>query len=838
MTRFDDKREIKELRQLLATTRASWVLKIAPKAKEKKDGWHLSDISGAAGDSLLIYRDPNHRTHIDFNGEGWKGDDLDLIGKLTGISNFSDLKRYAAELVGYALDRKGNGAAENQAKTAADQRRQWAVIMPVPADTPQPPKPRAKPGETVEARHCYRDPAGAVLMFIDRFRGPDGGHKRFQPQTLRQPPAPCGRAQWIPYAPPDPQPLYGLDRLNGATRILLVEGERKSDVAQAMALPEGTAVLSIGATGKVERVDFSPVAGLPITGWPDHDGGGRKAMIAALLRCEGAGAVEPRLVTVPESFPDKWDLADPWPEPDADPDVRVREMIAAAIPVREAVAADAAGADRSDGADKSGREHSEQSAETDFAEFADILGNEMTVPLFPTELLPHPFNAFVQDIANRMQVPPDFVAIPLLVEAATMLGRAFSLQPKRNDIKWRERACLWGMVIAPSGSLKTPAMLAPLEKIHDMQRQYWREYAEAMAGWERLSKQEKKTQAKPVGGHILVSDATVEGLAALMNPANNTDMRGILFYRDELAGWYLGMNQYKKNGGSDRQFFLECYNGGLHGKYRAAQDRTVFVDDAYISICGGLQPGVLTETFRNGEIDGLLARFQLAAFPQYKSSKVVDQQPNQAVADVVSSHLLEMHDLRMLDDSRARNVLRFDKAAYSFFMAWINQHQSRADVKESTPIGAHLAKYPGTVVRLALVLHFLRHGKRAPTEVGLETVEAVCKIVNLYLEPHARRIYDELEADPSRPGAVRIAKWIRTTRPTAPIRARDIRRNKWREFTRHDDPNKLRVAIISALDLLEAYGWVRAVMTAPDGSGGRPTRSYIVNPLALSKAQP
>jgi hypothetical protein len=395
------------------------------------------------------------------------------------------------------------------------------------------------------------------------------------------------------------------------------------------------------------------------------------------------------------------------------------------------------------------------------------------------------------------------------------------------------------MVIAPSGSLKTPAMLAPLEKIHDIQRQYWREYAEAMAGWERLGKEEKKKRAKPVGGHILVSDATVEGLAALMNSANNTDMRGILFYRDELAGWYLGMNQYKKSGsGSDRQFYLECYTGGLHGKYRADKDRTVYVDDAYLSICGSFQPGVLTETFRNGEIDGLLARFQLAAYPQYKSGKVVDQQPNQAVADVVSSRLLEMHDLKMLDDGGTNNVLRFDEAAYSLAMTWFNQHQNRAEVKESTPIGAHLAKYPGTFVRLALVLHFLRHGKRAPREVGVETAEAARKIVDLYLERHARRIYGELEADPSRPGAVRIAKWIRATRPTAPIRARDIRRNKWREFTRHDDPNKLRVAIISALDLLEAYGWVRAVMTAPDGSGGRPTRSYIVNPLALSKAQP
>jgi hypothetical protein len=83
-----------------------------------------------------------------------------------------------------------------------------------------------------------------------------------------------------------------------------------------MALPAGMAVLSIGSSGKVERVDFSPVEGLPITGWPDHDVNGRKAMIAALLRCAGAGAIDPRLVVVPGDFPATWDLADEWPEPD------------------------------------------------------------------------------------------------------------------------------------------------------------------------------------------------------------------------------------------------------------------------------------------------------------------------------------------------------------------------------------------------------------------------------------------------------------------------------------------------------------------------------------------
>jgi hypothetical protein len=192
-----------------------------------------------------------------------------------------------------------------------------------------------------------------------------------------------------------------------------------------------------------------------------------------------------------------------------------------------------------------------------------------------------------------------------------------------------------------------------------------------------------------------------------------------------------------------------------------------------------------------------------------------------------------MHDLHMLDDAAAENVLRFDDPAYSLFMDWLTQHQDRTDLTESTPIGAHLAKYPGTFVRLAVTLHFMRHGKHAPTEVSSETASAAREMIDEYLEPHAHHIYGELQADPNRAGAKRIAQWIRTSQRTEPIRVRDIRRNQWREFTQHENPQKTERAIRSALDLLEAYGWVRALDKASSVKGGRPTTEYIVNPSVL-----
>jgi hypothetical protein len=81
--------ELKHLQSELAKRRAEWVPKVAPNAVFKKaDGcWHLGDISGKAGHSLLIWKDADHEYHKDMDGS-WTGDDLELIGCLCRCRDF------------------------------------------------------------------------------------------------------------------------------------------------------------------------------------------------------------------------------------------------------------------------------------------------------------------------------------------------------------------------------------------------------------------------------------------------------------------------------------------------------------------------------------------------------------------------------------------------------------------------------------------------------------------------------------------------------------------------------------------------------------------------------
>jgi putative DNA primase/helicase len=87
------------------------------------------------------------------------------------------------------------------------------------------------------------------------------------------------------------------------------------------------------------------------------------------------------------------------------------------------------------------------------------------VPKFDYRMLPNAFQGWVRDVAERMQIPPDFVAAPLMVAFAAVVGRRVGIRPKRRD-DWLVVPNLWGAIVGSPGLLKSPALkeaLAPMD---------------------------------------------------------------------------------------------------------------------------------------------------------------------------------------------------------------------------------------------------------------------------------------------------------------------------------------------------------------------------------------
>ncbi len=64
---------------------------------------------------------------------------------------------------------------------------------------------------------------------------------------------------------------------------------------------------------------------------------------------------------------------------------------------------------------------------------------------------------------------------------------------------------------------------------------------------------------KPSRPRLKVADTTPEKMGLLMA----SHVKGLMFHRDELAGFLGAFDKYG-GGGSDRAFWSECYNGGYY----------------------------------------------------------------------------------------------------------------------------------------------------------------------------------------------------------------------------------------------------------------------------------
>ena len=87
-------------------------------------------------------------------------------------------------------------------------------------------------------------------------------------------------------------------------------------------------------------------------------------------------------------------------------------------------------------------------------------------------MLPDAFKSWVNDSGHRMQCKADFIAIPALVAASTLIGRKVRIHPKQKDC-WEVIPNLWGAIVGRPSCRKSPAIreaFKPINNIIDMYR--------------------------------------------------------------------------------------------------------------------------------------------------------------------------------------------------------------------------------------------------------------------------------------------------------------------------------------------------------------------------------
>lgn len=469
---------------------------------------------------------------------------------------------------------------------------------------------------------------------------------------------------------------------------------------------------------------------------------------------------------------------------------------------------------------------------------------------FPLAALPDAMRPWVADVAERMQCPPDFVAVPLLVGAASLAARHVAVRLRRLD-DWQENANLWALIVGRPGVMKSPAMraaLAPLERMEAQSAEAFnatlaQHKAEAMAAKLRAEarageakKALKKDQGadvaamlaaiedmpKPTRRRYIVNGPTWEKLHALLseNPG------GLLMVRDEMSGWLRTMA--REESAEARSFFVQGWSGGSFTVDRIERG-TITAVDMRLSIIGAIQPGplgaVMHESSGGAGDDGLIERFLIAWPDDPGEWRDVDRLPDGTARlrvreafdrlEVASAWSLKAEQPVGPDGEPAGlPLLRLDGEAMEAFADWRADLERRLRAPEGDATEAALAKFRHHVPALALTIHLCDGGGGPVT--GAAMVRALA--LGDYFESHARRLHGA-----SQRATVRAAKLIlrkaRAGELGSPFAARDVYRPNWAGLSDRE-------AVNDALEMLAAHGWLREAKVAPGEAGGRGTVVY------------
>jgi hypothetical protein len=478
----------------------------------------------------------------------------------------------------------------------------------------------------------------------------------------------------------------------------------------------------------------------------------------------------------------------------------------------------------------------------------DRTGPAPAKPAFPNDVL-GPWQDWVRTAAGASSAAPDYVAFGLLTSTAALIGNSRVLLPDPNHTDWAEPVALWGAIVGPPSSGKTPALIPFERELDRLEKETRRAYADELADYktacdiaeqarkawlENVKKAVKKGEEPPEKPsnaeppdpvkvpRVVVRDATIEEMARLLNASP----KGLLQLRDELAGWFNSMERYSS--ASNRPHWLEMYNGKRIVVDRVKHDEPIEVDSALVSILGGIQPDKLSELVDASVDDGLFARFI------YCAPEVPRLERATAPADTLRlrAAFARLHQLQLAEiDGELKPVtVKFSADAAELFFGFRKQVRKMSS-EASGILAGWIGKADGLVARMAGVLAFLdwacSREARPPETIDADTVMRAIRLWRDYLEPMARHLLQPRGSIVDR-AADAIMKQARIKRLHT-VNARQVRR-EWGIAGLSD--KKVEADVWAQL---VEEGLVRLV--GKEGSGRKPKDYEIVGPDAADPWQ-
>jgi putative DNA primase/helicase len=479
----------------------------------------------------------------------------------------------------------------------------------------------------------------------------------------------------------------------------------------------------------------------------------------------------------------------------------------------------------------------------------------LPVETFKSDFLPAALAPWIDDIANRLQCPPDYVAVAAITALGSVIGRRLGVKPQMKT-DWVEIPNLWGAFIGRPGMLKSPAMAEALKPIHRLEAEAAKQneiakqaYAAGLDVY-KLRQQVRASLEKealkrdpnnpkqvqinlgeepqePKDIRFRTNDSSYEKLGELLicNPT------GILVERDELISLLQHLDRDEQT--MARSFYLSGWSGFQTYTFDRIIRGHLHIEAVCLSVLGNTQPARISQYVRRANAggaggDGLIQRFGLLVWPDVPPEwKNVDEYPDSAARErawQVFERASELDQAAALALGASRHFdklpcLRFDEDAHADFLGWRGDLEKRLRSGELSPaLEGHVAKYRKLVPALALISHIADNGSGPISQGSLLRALAFAG----YLESHARRVYGSA-AESESAAARAILSHIRRGDLTDGFTGREVHQRGWAHLTEREH-------VGAGLELLVELDYLAASPPAIRSQGGRPKITFTINP--------
>ena len=310
--------------------------------------------------------------------------------------------------------------------------------------------------------------------------------------------------------------------------------------------------------------------------------------------------------------------------------------------------------------------------------------------------------------------------------AASRIGSAAQVVIKPSA-KYTQPMVFWTADVSGSGTLKTPAQRIILDPLIALEKEAHALYQVELENYER-SKAAGTPIPKPIRQRYLTKDSMLETLQRI----HAENPRGILYYRDELAGSIKVRNQYRGGYGADEEAELDQWNDAAVIVDRA--EKSICLPNSAISRTGSIQWEVLANLMGDHQdTNGAWSRWLFCAAdapPRYLN--LFGDEPESRITETLTWLYKELAKVPKQD-----YFLGFE--AKHLFESW--QHQLVDAQRAKAALGLQLGypKIEAYTARLALWLHIVNSVLRReqPTQmIGEETMERAIELAAYYLWQH------------------------------------------------------------------------------------------------------